>query len=329
MARAPVGIAAQQAVCAEDCTLAPELRHLVMVLAVLANRRTGEGIAGQERIAKAMGVHARTVRRLLAELADASSPVTVLRQPRMRRTGRGRTSDAYTLALQPDAVDPVVNVDQPDTSSRKEATDQADADSRMVTRDQPDMPERPTGHAEHDQPDTGVRASDPSRDPSRDPRSTSARGAVKGAFSLSTPEPEKRQQAARRKSTKKTDRKRTDAEVASHKAILDGYVASVDTKTGQRPAIGSREAAAGWKLLEWCKSDAARAVAIVRGAVARDFGGSTSLVVIAGDPNKFLGTPKNGHVAGPKQPNGGMWRPPVDHGDGTVTPGRNAHGEPT
>ncbi|MBK8994635.1 MAG: hypothetical protein IPM35_02640 [Myxococcales bacterium] len=309
----PIGIRAQQAVCAEDCTLAPELRHLVMVLAVLANRRTGEGIAGQERIAGAMGVTTRTVRRLLAELADADAPVAVMRTPRMRRTGRGRTSDAYTLAVQADTGDRLNDDDQPDACVQVDMGEQADADDHKVTHDQPDTLARPTGHAEHDQPDAHVRASDPGRDPRSDPRSTSARCAVGGAaFSLS-PEPEPAKVAARRRAPKKADRKRTDAEVAGHREILDAYVSAVESKTRQKPAIGSREASAAWKLLDWTKGESAQAVTLVRAAVARDFGGSTSLVIIAGDPNKFLGgNPSNGKRNGPVQPNGGAWKPVVE-----------------
>ncbi len=174
-----IGVAAQRSVCAVECTLAPELRHLIMVLAVLADHRTGEGLSGQERIASAMGYSPRTVRRLLAELADASSPVVVMRTPRMRNSGRGRTSDAYTLALQADTRDRVVADDQADAPVRLDGVLQEDAGDRLVTHDQPDTRERPTGHAEHDQPDTGVRASYPIRDPIRDPvsiaRETAAR----------------------------------------------------------------------------------------------------------------------------------------------------------
>lgn len=173
-----IGIEAQQAVCAVDCRLAPELRHLIMVLAVLADRRTGEGISGQDRIAAAMGVSPRTVRRLLAELTDADSPVIVLRKARMRKSGRGRTSDNYALAVQPDAGDRLVGSDQPATDGHVEAPDQAAAGDRKVSHDQPVTAARPTGHAEHDQPATGDRASYPSRDPSRDPRRSSPRGAA-------------------------------------------------------------------------------------------------------------------------------------------------------
>lgn len=173
-----VGVAAQRAVCAVECTLAPELRHLILALAVLADHRTGEGLSGQERIASAMGYSPRTVRRLLAELADASSPVVVMRTPRMRKHGRGRTSDAYTLALQADTRDRVVADDQADVPVPLDTSDQEDTGDRLVTHDQPDTPERPTGHAEHDQPDTGVRASYPIRDPIRDPVSIAPREAA-------------------------------------------------------------------------------------------------------------------------------------------------------
>lgn len=113
---------------------------------------------------------------------------------------------------------------------------------------------------------------------------------------------------------KKPKRTRTDSEVASHREILDAYTAAVLAKTGSAPSIGSREAASAWKLLDWCKGDGTRAVALVRGAVGRDFGGSTSLNVIASDPNKFLGSTKpTTRTSGPKQPNAGLWKPPVEN----------------
>lgn len=125
---------------------------------------------------------------------------------------------------------------------------------------------------------------------------------------LEAPKPKKASKA------KKRERTRTDSEVASHREILDAYTAAVLAKTGSAPTIEGREAASAWKLLGWCKGDGARAVAIVRGAVAREFGGSTSLNVIASDPNKFLGSAKpTTRTSGPKQPNAGLWKLPVEN----------------
>lgn len=127
---APVGIAVQRAVCAAGCKLPRELRHFVMVLAVLANRRTGVGLAGQDRIAEALGVTSkRTVQRLFADLeAHPASPVRVARKPRMRRSGRGRSSDSYQLELVVDQGDSrvaLVETDQGDSRVAKVATTKA------------------------------------------------------------------------------------------------------------------------------------------------------------------------------------------------------------
>jgi hypothetical protein len=193
----------------------------------------------------------------------------------------------------------------------------------------------PEGHALSEQKGQGVSElcpfppgtsvpSDPTRLSEQKGSKGSGKGSKKGSlssrrsapstrpgFTLESPEPAKA--AARRQPPRKAARKRTDAEVARHREILDGYVSAVETKTRQRPAIGSREASAGWKLLDWAEGDGPRAVAIVCAAASRDFGGSTSLVTIAADPNKYLGgNPSKGKRPGPIQPNGGTWRVPVE-----------------
>jgi hypothetical protein len=133
----PVGIAVQVAACRSS--LRPELRHLLMVMAVLADRRTGAGRSSQATIATAMGRSERHVRRLLAELElDQNSPVEVTRRYRSRSNGRGRSSDEYVLRVRstgsPCAVD---CSDQPDGGVRGPA-----ATKRTVSADQPDTQHR-------------------------------------------------------------------------------------------------------------------------------------------------------------------------------------------
>jgi hypothetical protein len=82
----------------QACPLRAPLRHFAIVLAQLADWRTGRGIAGQVALAGAVGCDTRTVRRLKRELAAATdSPVTVTWRHRSRPDGLNG-SDAYTIA---------------------------------------------------------------------------------------------------------------------------------------------------------------------------------------------------------------------------------------
>lgn len=86
----------QKAICRS--TLPADLRHLLMVMALLADGRTGIGTASQATIAGCMGCTDRHVRSLLARLsATEGSPVTLDR--RRRGVSRGRLSDEYRLVL--------------------------------------------------------------------------------------------------------------------------------------------------------------------------------------------------------------------------------------
>jgi lysophospholipase L1-like esterase len=129
------------AVCDPSCPLAPEERHYLLVLAHLCDNETGKGYSGQDRVASAMGVTVRTVRRIAsrveARLATAPTMVKVIRRPRMRPDGRGRTSDQWELLV----------VDQPDAGVA--LVDPESATNRTPEHDQPD--------AGDDQPDAGVR----------------------------------------------------------------------------------------------------------------------------------------------------------------------------
>lgn len=89
------------ALCDDSCGLRAPLRHFAMVLAQLANWRTGRGIAGQGRLARAIGCNARTVRKLKAELSTTEqSPVVVTWAHRSRPDGLNG-SDAYSITLSP------------------------------------------------------------------------------------------------------------------------------------------------------------------------------------------------------------------------------------
>lgn len=92
-----------RAMLAADCSpaLSPAQKHLVHVLALHADNTTGRGLTGQATLGLYMGVSARTVRRLMAELetlwAASQSPVGLL------RSKRWLSSDAYHLVVRADA----------------------------------------------------------------------------------------------------------------------------------------------------------------------------------------------------------------------------------
>lgn len=89
-----------KAVCLPSCPLSPEARHLVMVLATLADFGTGSGFSGKSTIAAALGKSERQVRRLIDVVNNTEgTPVRIEQQPRFRKEGRGRTSNGYQLVL--------------------------------------------------------------------------------------------------------------------------------------------------------------------------------------------------------------------------------------
>lgn len=183
-----IGIEAQRAVCATErcdgrvvslCALSPELRHLIMVLAVLANRETGRGTSGQQQIGAAMGVSERTVRRLLAELAARlDSPVRVERHQRRRDDGY-RTSDAYQLVLVSPATD-----GRKGAASHRTPT----AGDSLVTHDPSSLGSHRSREATS--PVTGGpshRSSASGPDPRSDPRSDPRRSSPRGTAAVTTP----------------------------------------------------------------------------------------------------------------------------------------------
>jgi hypothetical protein len=91
-----------RAMLAADCSSLPaRLRHLIHVLALHADNRTGRGLSGQARLARYLGVSDRQLRRYVAELeaawAAGRSPVGIIREARFNN------SDRYTLVVREDA----------------------------------------------------------------------------------------------------------------------------------------------------------------------------------------------------------------------------------
>ncbi len=152
----------QRAVC--ESALPRELRHMVMVYALLADHKTGIGFTRQSKMAAAIGCSDRQLRRALAtldHLADAgTSPVRIARRARSRKEGRGRTSDEYRVELlgqRPTGHErPDSPRDLPDADVLKD--DGPNGRGRPGSpRDLPDISTRLTGHPRSDQPDVGVR----------------------------------------------------------------------------------------------------------------------------------------------------------------------------
>lgn len=292
-----VGFAVWAAVCDPSCPLPPELRHLVQTMAWLGNRRTGRGYAGQERIAQAMGVNRRTVQRLLAQLAACSdSPVAVVRRPRMRRDGRGRSSDEYQLVLVRDQSDSRVALETTDQHDRRDALVQRDqSDSRgssgaavastkaTASDDQCDKPGRTNA--------TTV-SHDPGSDPVCDPGSIPSRDcatAPAAEFSLAPPPASKprRRRAPECPAAPKVEHMHTPEQRAAHKLVVAAYAEVFEQKTGRKlDGFDGADGDAVYRLLAKCKTPQA-AITIVRNAVLSDFGGSTSIRTIAADPKRF------------------------------------------
>ncbi|MEO7032512.1 MAG: hypothetical protein ABI548_01670 [Polyangiaceae bacterium] len=113
------------AVCASN--LPPELRHLLLTLALAGSQDTGVGLHGQETIGRWMGVSRKTVLRYFQQLdqlaAAGQSPVRVERRRRGLKEGRGRTSDEWRLVLIPvsaslDSSPKAVTLKAPDQSPK-------------------------------------------------------------------------------------------------------------------------------------------------------------------------------------------------------------------
>lgn len=270
-----------------DCPYTDHERGVAAVLILDRDEKRGAAYRGQAGIADRAGMSRRQVQRALASLlerTDGPLEIRAVAQGRNQGAG-GRAPNLYRVELRANLTRKGGQVErQPDAQPEGDLC----ARTEGVVR----------------QNEGGLCASlaqDLSRDRSRDRSSTSARGSAPESapvFSLASPAAPK--QAARRR--KKAQRKRTDAEVASHRELLDLFVAGVERRTGARPEIGSREAGAAWKLLDWAKGNAARAASVIREATSREFGGSTSLVSIAADPNKYIGAVPRTAQRGPVQP---------------------------
>lgn len=76
-----------------------ELRHVIRVYADLANRKTGVGWSGHERIANELGCSRRTLLRFLADLRQLPGDPWITFRRRAKKHGKGRDSDEYTVHI--------------------------------------------------------------------------------------------------------------------------------------------------------------------------------------------------------------------------------------
>ncbi len=161
-----------------ESALDADARHIVMVMAVYAQSRTGVGLHSQETLARLTGRSERHVRAILADLSRAdAAPIRIQRRPRFRADGRGRTSDEWRLTLTTDQPAPgaAYSDDQPAHDAGKPPG--LTGTPRLTNR-----------HATSDQPAPG--AGDLRCDRRSDRRSSSASTSEAGSFALSSPSPQ-------------------------------------------------------------------------------------------------------------------------------------------
>lgn len=133
-----------------ESRLAPELRHLVHVLALRADYRTGRGLLGQLAIARLLGVSERTVRyqwdRLDAAWEAGESPVRAI------RAARFHTSNAYVIEVRPAEHPSRSEGDRP--ASRSAIGDSQPAMGFRTTDSQPATNDKSTGNPLPDDPES-------------------------------------------------------------------------------------------------------------------------------------------------------------------------------
>lgn len=141
-------------------------------------------------------------------------------------------------------------------------------------------------------------------------------------FALSSPEPEKpkrsgkvKKQNGKPKASKKKTEK-TPEQLDAFKLVVATYCEGYEHRTGQKTIFGDEDGKLVWTLLGKVGFDGQRASAIVTKALRAEYGGSGSLRAIASDPKRFealkLEKPTT-RTSGPKQPNGGFWKPLVEN----------------
>jgi len=297
-----------------------ELRHFLLTLCAMADHSTGQGFHGQDTIGRAMGKSARTVRNLFDQLElCASSPVQVRRRARMHTSGRGRTSDEWTLSLvAPTGNRQPVSNDQPATSNPLDAPTGSELplSQSHPNRDQPATQNGPTGNVEHDQPATHCQGSeyvdqnllsesDPPAPAAPLPASASASAVPFPSAGKSCGSPKRAgshsKSAASKAKTCKSDQPKPDKPAhVGFRQVVAAYFAAFEAKNQQKPVFSPADGKWVNALLDAVGSNTEEACRIVRNAFTpgRWFSGVT-MKVIGSDPSKFL-TAGNGQQGSSK-----------------------------
>lgn len=271
----------QQAVCGS--ALDADARHLLMVMALLADWRTGVGIASQTTIASALGCSDRHVRKLLSDLAERKdSPVMVTR--RRRGAAAGRTSDQYSLSFaQPEHG---AGSGTPPEAEQRAGSD-TDPNRNSVPLGEPlkltNQPER------HDSP-TGT-----ARHPKRNVRSEDQISSDLYQISSSAPRQEKR---ARKASEKRDEKPPVEG---AHDLKLH-YVAEFKRTRNEEPAFGrawGRAVKAFGDLVTTYGLE--RAKRIVSAALAAPFGSKTPWAIRDNAVNYQGAQPSRGRAPEPQR----------------------------
>jgi len=218
----PINIAVGNAVA--HSSLPHELRYFLMMIAHLADHKTGAGYSSQATIAARMGLCERQVKRYFSDVAALGDacPVRITRKHRSRADGRGRSSDMYCLeVVQGDAGVPL-NGDSMGRGCPVETASDGTTKGTSV-QDQRDIYARPKGH-----PCPTIHICDPSQ---LDPCLSS------------TPKKSARGKVARSVSSKAKKQKAPKAEsqpVAGAHELKLHYVAEFEATRGATPEFGKQ-----------------------------------------------------------------------------------------
>lgn len=258
-----------------------ELRHLCIRYAYSANAKTGVAWFGQERMAEALGISERQLRRRLSLLdqhvAEGSAPVRIVRRRRGAPGGAGRSSDEWRIEVLNDKPKrtPVSGSDG-SPSGQQRPVEVAES-----VRPEADIHDTRSGHPRLPEADTGVLGSSVGiqrRDPAE-------------CLSLTSPGPKR---APKKRTSAKTSRKREAPIPADwrpteqHRAFAQEH--RVDLELERVAFVGHFDGqnvkSPNGRFTTWL----ANSVKYKREREAR--GGRTS---------------------GPKQPNAGLWEMPVEN----------------
>jgi hypothetical protein len=248
--------------------LPADLKLLVFAMSYLADSKTGRGLTGQAKLGRFISCSDRAVRQKLEKLAASpDSPVQVVRRPRSRTDGRGRTSDEYQLVL----------------TNRKQTSGETRSPSGsslpVEPDDQPEVQSGPTGSPRYDQPEAHFQGSSQGSS-ERILGDSLSRSARTARGSAKTPK-----QPSRPKAPKP---EREPEEKQAHQALTAHYHAEFERLRGTKPiGWGAKEGKAVWELLDKCKGDLARARTLVTNGLGG--WGKATIMWIASNPSACLG----------------------------------------